>query len=288
MDKLKTIYDTAEEVPAGFEDLYTERNGKLELTGIIGVKTEADVARVNEALKKERADHRSSKEQLAKFVDIDPEVVHAQLEELESTKAQLEAFTKDGKIDETKLEPVINSRVKAALGPKDREIAQLARTLDEQKKATAEAAKERDDMKSTIKHSSVERAIRDAAVQLKMVPTAIDDAVMTGLSMLDIADDGAIVTKDVKGVTPGIGPMDWLKDMQDKRPHWWPQSVGGGAQGGRGAGSGSRAENPFSAEGWNMTKQGNLVRTLGLDKANAIAAQVGSKVGDTKPVAVAK
>jgi hypothetical protein len=284
MEKLKTLYDKAEEIPVGFEELYAERNGKMELVNILGVKTEADVNRVNEALKKERVDHRASKGELAKFDGIDPELVHAQLEELETTKAQLEAFTKDGKIDETKLEPIINSRVKAALGPSEREKLVLVRSLDEQKKLTDIANKERDDLKSTVKHSSVERAIRDAAVQLKMVPTAIDDAVLTGMSMLDIADDGAIVTKDLKGLTPGIGPVDWLKDMQDKRPHWWPQSVGGGAGGGRG-GNTARADNPWTKEGWNLTKQGAVVMAQGLAKATAMAESVGSKVGATAPTA---
>jgi hypothetical protein len=44
-----------------------------------------------------------------------------------------------------------------------------------------------------------------------------------------------------------------------------------------------RRSNPFSREGWNITKQGSLVRSLGPEKAAAIARSVGSYIGATKP-----
>lgn len=284
MAKLKTIYDTIDEIPTdvAVADLYVERNGKMELIGVEGVRTQADVDRVQEALKKERGDHRVSKEQLLRFADIDPDAVHEKLDQFDSMKAQVEAFTKDGKIDETKLEPVIQSRVKAALGPVERQAAQAARALEEQKKLTADALAVGDGLKATIKRSSVESAIRSEAVKLKLIPTAIDDAIMAGLDVLDVADDGAIVTKEKPGVVPGIGAGDWLKDMQDKRPHWWPQSQGGGAgQGGRG-GLVSRADNPWTKEGWNLTKQGQLTKANEA-KAAELAKSVGSFIGATHP-----
>jgi hypothetical protein len=43
------------------------------------------------------------------------------------------------------------------------------------------------------------------------------------------------------------------------------------------------ANNPFSKRAWNITAQGNLVKTLGMTKANAIAKSVGSHVGATRP-----
>jgi hypothetical protein len=42
--------------------------------------------------------------------------------------------------------------------------------------------------------------------------------------------------------------------------------------------------NPFSRASWNLKKQGELVRVMGLDKANEIAGAVGSKVGATRAV----
>jgi hypothetical protein len=48
-----------------------------------------------------------------------------------------------------------------------------------------------------------------------------------------------------------------------------------------------RRSNPFSAEGWNVTKQAGLVKSLGLAKANEIAAAVGARVGQTRPARAA-
>jgi hypothetical protein len=43
--------------------------------------------------------------------------------------------------------------------------------------------------------------------------------------------------------------------------------------------------NPFSKAGWNLKRQGELVRAMGLDKVNAeIAGLVGVKVGATRAV----
>jgi hypothetical protein len=41
--------------------------------------------------------------------------------------------------------------------------------------------------------------------------------------------------------------------------------------------------NPFHKSQWNISKQGALIKSLGLDKANAIAKSVGSHVGATRP-----
>src|ERR1039458_8330945 len=117
---LKTVYATQEEIPAGYEALYTERNGKWELTGVSGVKTQADIDRVQAALVKERTDHKAVKALLAPFEGLDAEVIHLQATELEETKAQLDAIKKDGTIDDTKLEPIITARLKQITAPMDR------------------------------------------------------------------------------------------------------------------------------------------------------------------------
>jgi hypothetical protein len=41
--------------------------------------------------------------------------------------------------------------------------------------------------------------------------------------------------------------------------------------------------NPFSKVGWNVTKQGALLRAVGPEKAAQIAASVGSRIGATSP-----
>jgi hypothetical protein len=286
---LKTVYDTQEEIPDGYADLYTERNGKWELTGVQGVKTQADIDRLTEALRKEKNDHRATKTALTAFDGIDPEVFHTQATELEETKAQLDAIKADGSIDEAKLEPIISARVKQAVAPIERDKVALQRRLDDTNKKLTEKDGEVVGLKTTIVTGNVERAIRDASVEAKVLPPAIIDAVMHGKSLFEITDDNRIITRDNVGVTPGLSPKEWLKDQVEKSPHWWATSVGGGSQGGPGGPKGGYggANNPWSKAGWNITKQGALVTQLGLVKATEIAAQVGSKPGDTKPAEAA-
>jgi len=283
---LKTIYDTAEDIPEGYADLYTERNGKWELTGIQGVKTQADVERVQEALRKEKADHKATKTALASFDGVDAEAFHAQANELETVKAQLEAINKDGHLDQEKLEPIIAARVKQAVAPLERDKSNLERQLDAQKKLVMEKDGEVTNLKGSITMDSIERTVRDAAVAEKVQVTALDDVVLRGSRIFEKTEDGRIITKDVPGTVPGLTPKEWLRDMVEKAPHWWPASVGGGSGGGGGPkGTYGGSNNPWSKAGWNMTKQGALVRQLGEVKAGEIAAQAGSFIGATKPAA---
>ncbi len=281
MAKLKTVYDKAEDIPEGFAELYAERGGKLELIGIEGVKTQSDVENVQRALVKERADHKAAREKLAKFGDLDPDTVHTSLDALAEAQARLEAG--EGKVDEKKLESVIESRLKQKLGPVERDLKQAQRLIEDEKKRAEALGVENQNLKSTLTSGTVERAIREAAVSLKVLPHAIEDAVMYGTRTFELTEDGQVVTRDGVGVTPGIKAADWLKDLQEKRPHWWPQSQGGGASGSnRGAGF-IDGKNPWSKEGWNLTQQGQVVRERGVAKASEIAAQAGSTLGATKP-----
>lgn len=100
--------------------------------------------------------------------------------------------------------------------------------------------------------------------------------------VFEVDDEGNVTTKDGVGVTPGIAADVWLTEMQDKRPHWWPQSQGGGAGGSGGGGAGGK--NPFSAEGWNLTEQGRLVRE-NPEKADQMAKAAGTTVGGGRPAA---
>lgn len=285
MPKLKTLYEKQEDIPAGYEELYTEKGGKFELNGIEGVKTQADIDRVQSALTKERTDHKAVKEQLTNFTaslgDIDPTTIPALVEERDALKTQVESITKDGKLDESKVTERINAAVTQAVGPVKRDLEAAQRQLvAEQKKTEAESA-EKTKLQANIKQERIRNQIRDAAIAAKVLPTAIEDAVLVGERMFDFTDEGKLITKDGVGVTPGLEPKEWAKDMQTTRPHWWPASQGGGAAGGVGANATGK-NNPWSKEGWSVTRQGQMVKELGIEKASAMAARVGATIGQTK------
>jgi hypothetical protein len=58
-------------------------------------------------------------------------------------------------------------------------------------------------------------------------------------------------------------------------------------KGGKKPSDADRPNNPWSAGSWSVTRQGELVRTLGIAKAASIAKAAGSFVGATKPARAA-
>lgn len=282
--KLKTSYDTADEIPEGYADLYTERDGVFVLTGIEGVKAQSDIDRLTDSLKKERSDHKATREKLAAFAGLDPTEVHEKLEEATSLAEQLEAVKKAGGVfDEEKLAPVIEARVRQATAPLERQVAQAQRKLEEKDKLVASHELEVGTLKSSIVNDRIERTIRDVAVAEKVIAPAIGDVVLNARGIFEQDESGRVITKDIDGVTPGLSPKEWLKDQQENRPHWWPVSAGGGARGA--GGGGSAGPNPWSKDGWNITAQGAYVNANGIEKATQMADRAGVKIGATKPKA---
>lgn len=291
MPKLKTMYEKAEEIPEGYGELYAEKNGKFELTGIEGVKTQGDVDRLDQALKNERAEAKVIKDKLSKFTtlgpDFDPEQVAVLQEQLAESNARLESITKEGKLDETKLTERINTAVASAVGPVQRTLDATKRSLEAEQKKVVEAKAAATALENSIKRDRMRTTIREGAAGSGIVPTAIEDAVLVGEGMFEMKDDGTLLTKvGVDGITPGLSPKEWYKEMQEKRPHWYPASVGGGSGGGRGPGGVPYGkENPWTAEGWNLTEQGKFLRKEGQEKAAAAAARAGSALGALRPPA---
>jgi hypothetical protein len=287
--KLKASYATAEEIPEGYADLYTERNGQFELTGIEGVKSQADIDRISNALRKERDDHKKTRESLQAFGDLNPEEVHTKLEGFDALNEQYEALKANGGGTPEATENLIAARVKAALGPVERQRDQLQRRIEETQKQVAERENVIGELKTNMTQERIERTVRDAAAAAKLLSPAISDAILHSRGLFEYEEGtNKIVTKDVNGVTPGLTPAEWLNDMKEKAPHWWPASLGGGAGGG-GPNSGnlSNAQNPWSPEGWNITRQGQYIKQHGIEKATAMAERVGSKIGATKPTKAA-
>lgn len=268
--KLKAVYENVADIPAGYEDLFTEKGGKWVFTGVEGIKTQADVDTLQGALTKERNDHKATKAKLTTFGDMDADEVHAKLDRI----TELEAAA-GGKLDETKINEIVEGRIKAKTAPLERELQKAKDALVE--KDTAIKNFEVQDIRRKVGD-----AVRSAATASKVRPEALDDALMLSERMFEIDESGAIVAKDNCGVTPGIDPATWLTEMQTKRPHWWPESQGGGAGGGRGnIGS---AANPFSADGWNMTEQGKIYKENPA-RAENLAKSAGTTVGGQRPSA---
>ncbi|HET6417628.1 MAG TPA: hypothetical protein VFG22_15125 [Polyangiales bacterium] len=277
---LKAVHESLDEIPDEYRTLYTEKSGKYELTGIQGVKTQADVDRLSEAIKVERAKTASVKERLAAWGDLDHEEVKRQLDRV----PELEAAAK-GKLDEDEIERIVERRVdgtiRSRLSPIERQLKTIEKERDELKSAN-DAWTQRDRTRKV--HDSVLKSAVDAGVE----PDVHDDVLLWADRLFEVReDDGQVVTKDGMDVTPGITPADWLSEIQPKKKRiWWGDSVGGGSTGSNGRRvPGFSGKNPFSAEHWNMTEQSRVYREMGRERCEQLAKAAGTTLGGQRPAA---
>lgn len=273
MDPIEITYDSIDKVPEPFRPLFEEKDGKAVLTRVNGMKTTQDVFNVQEALRKEREDHAKVRDALKgwKGLGDDPNEIQSKIDRI----AELEAAA-GGKLDETKLQQLVEARLGQKTAPLERQLRETTSTLEtlQNENSTLKQAIERRDMTDSV---------RAVATEMKVISTAIADVEMVAAAYLerDPTSGEFIVKADAKGVTPGADVKTFMKEMQRLRPHWWPQSQGGGAGGGGGGMQG--ADNPWSAAGWNLTKQGQIVKEHGMAHAQELAKAVGSTVGSTRP-----
>jgi len=264
---LKAVLDTLDDIPEHFHSLYTERNGKFELTGIEGVRTQADVDRLQAALSKERSEHKATKEKFSAFANLDPQEVLAKLDRF----PELEEAAK-GKLDDAKIDELVSKRIKSKLSPLEREISELKAQLSEREQLIA-------DFKAKETQRTIFDKVREAATSAKILPEAMEDALLLAERVFEVTEDGRVLTKDNVGVTPGVDPTVWFTDLQSKRPHWWGPSAGGGASGSKTPGG---MQNPFSYEHWNLTEQGKLL-TTNRARAEQLAKAAGTTIGGPRP-----
>lgn len=264
MANLKAVMDSIDDLDDSIKELYSKKGDKFELTGVEGVKTAADVERITKTLNTEREAHKATKTKLASFGDLNPEEVHTKLDKFD----ELEAAA-GGKLDETKINQLVESRLKTQMAPKDRELKKLQ---DE----NAALKADNETLKAGDKRRKIHDRIREVAVKNKLLETAVDDALLMAERSFDVDEEGNVTTKD------GTDPESWLLELQPKRPHWWPPTQGSGA-GGSGGGKGGFPNNPWSHEHWNSTEQGRIFREKGQPFAAKMAESAGTTIGGPKP-----
>lgn len=268
--KIKVSYAEESEVPAEHKALYTEVDGSWNLTEVDGIKTQEDIDRQQVGLTKERAAHKVTKDKLAPWASMgDPTEVQANLDRI----PELEAHVGD-KIDEEKMNELVETRMRTKLAPMERE----KKALEDQ---VSELTTENGRLKSDKTNRTIDDAIRSSASKEKVLPEAMDDLLFIGRSNFEISDSGEVITNEKNGQV-GLSPETWLTDMKTKRPYFWPASQGGGARGSATTMPGG-GKNPWSKDGWNITQQGMVYKEKGSEVASQLAAAAGSKVGNATP-----
>lgn len=265
---LKATLDSLDEIDPKYHDLYREYEGKYSLKPIDGMKTQADIDRLQLGIKNEREETKKIKEKYKLLEGLD---VNEILEKLDRYP-ELEEASK-GKIDEAKMNELVEAKLKTKLAPYEREKSTLAAKLTELEQLNQQySAKER----QRVIHDS----IRQTALDAKIAPEALEDVLLNAERVFELDESGKPVVKDNVGFTPGIDPKVWISEIQPKRPLWWGVSQGGGARGNSGTGHG--VVNPFSKDNWNLTEQGR-VYTQNPQQAEQLAKSAGTFVGGPRP-----
>lgn len=246
MGELELSYSSEDEIPENAREYYTEEGGVWILTGVKG-GGKKNIERLEASLRNERNDHKQTKTTFSRVQGLDIDELLRRNDEYEELKLRAEANPDDKKVDE-----LVETRIKARLTPLQRELQQTKEML-------TGITTERDELIGKEKSARIKSALRKAARTAKVVDSAIEDVEQLGASLFELDDNGNIIAREGTGLTPGIDPSMWLSDVKDKKPHWFPGSYGGGGKGGKG-GMGGDGDNPWSADGWNLTAQGRIIK----------------------------
>lgn len=253
---LKAILENLDGVDEHFHSLYTERDGKFELTGIEGIKTQADVDRLQSALSKEREEHKTAKNRLSQFGEWDANELHTKLGRLEELELT------GGKVDDEKVEELVSVRLSQKLGPVERERNQA---MDE----LAQLREQVGNFEKANRVRTIQDDVRKAFANQKLAnPAGQEDAMLHAMNIFDIDDAGNVVDKEGRTAT------QWLEGMKQTRGFWWGETNGTGSKGGK---NGATGTNPWADDSLNMTEQGRIYRE-NPTKAAQLAKAAGKNV----------
>lgn len=241
---LKAIYETQEEIPSQYVDLFELRGGKWALVKIEGLSTEANVLRLQTALTAEKQTRKDLEAKLNLLGDRSVEEILADLDRIPILEAKIKGGTGEDEVN-----AIVEARVKVATAQFSRQLANVEKERDTFKQQNEE-------LTSSAKQAKIEKAIIDAAKKAGVREINIDDAVLYCSRVLDVLDDGSIVTKDNAGVVPGLDPLTLLQDMRGKRG-WWDADASGQLKPGDPARGGV---NPWKKDTWNLTQQSEILK----------------------------
>jgi len=251
--KLKAILENLDELPDSIDprDLFVEKDGKFELA-IEGVKTQADVDRLTKALSKERLDHRGTKDKVKGYGDLTPESIQELQDELEELRASGEGKGKGGRPSDEQVQKLVQLALEKERRPLDKKIKDLETQVTT---LTGENVVLVGEKKKRV----LVDAIREVTAGDKGVPIrveALGDVEMLAERVFTFDESDKPVTKEGVGFEPGLSPRELLVQIQvaGTKPHWFKDTEGAGATGGKGAGAGKyTGVNPFDKATFNLS-----------------------------------
>lgn len=241
---LKYKFKTKDEIPAEQQTLYVERDGAwlLDVEGAVEKAKLDEFRSTNVALLKERDELKQ------RFEGIDPVEVRKLAEE----KRRLEEAQQ---LKAGEVEKVVETRVKAARGELEKQIASLN--------------SERDTLSGRLTAIQIDQAVVAEATKRGLRATAIPDITARARLTFKLVN-GVPQAFEADGQTARVGrdgftPMtvaEWVDAQVSEAPHLFESNVGGGATGHISGGGANRSvKNPFRKDTWNLTEQMKLQKS---------------------------
>lgn len=228
---LKQTVDKLDDVAEAYRGLYeaTSDGKQFKLVEIEGLE---DTKGLKSALEKERADREALEKKAKDFEDVDLDE-YRKFATMMANNKEL-ALIKDGKVDELKAlwsENLTKEHQKA--------LKKVETDRDEKVKAALATA-------STYVAKVRDSALLSAAAEAGVHGGAFDDVLLLGRTVFEVDENGDVVLmRDGKVVVGKDGkspmsPLEWLEQVREKKPHWWPAS---------GSGSGASQQSSGAARG---------------------------------------
>lgn len=266
--------DNLDNIDEKYHELYEEDDGKYRLTGVDGMKTQGDIDRLQTSIRKERSDHKETKNKLKAYGDISSDGLQEKLERLDELN---QIIDEDNKINDQEVEKLVDKRVQNRVAKVERERDALQTKVTEHEATIF-------DFKTKDKNRTIRDSISAAIAKSEgFLPAAREDALIIGSSLFELNDENEVIAKENSGIDVGTTPMEWLEGAKEKRPFWWGDSQGGGSRTG---GNLLTGNNPWTAEHWNITEQAKVM-SQDRAKAEKLAKAANSKIGAISPTKAA-
>jgi len=253
--ELELSYESAENIPEGMSNLYTEVDGAFVFTAIPGVGTAAeDLAATKRALANARKVEGKQKKELEAFGEHTPATIQALEHERDELLAKVDTLQGEGDLDE-KVATLVEKKLKRTTAPLERQIAELTAERDELNRQVST-------LETTINQGKLDDLISGAALKSGVKdPGALEDARSLAARHFEMDEEGNWITRDgVSGIDPGMDAESWLGAVKKMRPLWWAENKPAGSRGGEGSPE-NGGKNPWSAKDFNLTEQGRIAQT---------------------------
>jgi hypothetical protein len=236
---LKIKVQKKDEIPAGLESAYVERDGVfvLDVEGGFVEKSRLEEFRTNNI---------ALQNQLKSFEGIDA----AKARELLAKQAELETG-----------ELIKKGDIKTLL---ERELAPIRAQTEAEKKKNAE-------LQAKLDSSKLNDSLQSAGVKAGVRSSALKDLQLRASTAFRVVDGSVVAIEGVQTLD------EWLEALKAEAPHLFEENSGGGAAGNGSGGAGLNAngkKNPWAKETWNLTEQGRITRE-NPKLANSLRAAAG-------------